>query len=174
MPLIVATLVLVPAAFLDVRYHRIPNLLSLGGFVVGCVMHGVLGGLLSALVAGGAGLLLMVGLFVFFIFGWMGAGDVKLIAAVGAICGTINSALIALVAIVVTGALMGLFVLAWRKGLGSFVQRLGAAVSISVISKRPMYIGPENAAASAEMPYAVAIALGGLLALIAQTFEVFV
>src|SRR5436309_13402218 len=72
------------AAATDLRSRRIPNWLTFPARVLGLAAHGVAGGssgltqgVLGALVAGG---LLLPG----WLLGWMGAGDVKLMAAVGA------------------------------------------------------------------------------------------
>src|SRR5919205_4277776 len=74
--------------YFDVRYRRIPNLFVLATLVSGLVINFVAGGL-GGLVASAGGCLLAFGLmFVLHVFGAMGAGDVKLFAAVGSVVGT--------------------------------------------------------------------------------------
>jgi prepilin peptidase CpaA len=75
------------AAGWDLKARRIPNWLTGGGVGVGLLLHLLLRGwgsagwaLLAALVGGGV-------FFVFHLAGGMGAGDVKLMAAVGALAG---------------------------------------------------------------------------------------
>src|SRR5215216_4816667 len=88
----VAASLLLPLAALityhDVRYRRIPNPFVLsalsGGLVINAAAGGG-GGLLSALGGCALAFALMFGLH---LFGAMGAGDVKLFAAVGALFGT--------------------------------------------------------------------------------------
>ncbi|MBL4821893.1 MAG: prepilin peptidase [Gammaproteobacteria bacterium] len=169
-PVVVATAVLIPSAFQDIRSRRIPNLLSLGGFVVGCVANGVMTGWAGAGTAFAAGFLVLALMFPFFVVGWMGAGDVKLIGAVGAICGSISLALIALIAIVSIGALMSLVVLAWRKGLKDYLQRLFVAFSLTLMARRLHYLSSAESASSGELPYAVAIASGAIAVLLASAF----
>jgi prepilin peptidase CpaA len=74
-------------AGLDIKSRRIPNNLTLSTFVLGVALHVALNGgrgLLSSL----AGALICGTIFlVFYLAGGMGAGDVKLIAAVGAAVG---------------------------------------------------------------------------------------
>jgi prepilin signal peptidase PulO-like enzyme (type II secretory pathway) len=77
----------------DVRERRIPNRVTGPAMVAGLVLHTVLGGwhglgdsALAGLIAGGIFL-------VFFLAGGMGAGDVKLMAAVGCIAGTAHLSL---------------------------------------------------------------------------------
>jgi prepilin peptidase CpaA len=71
----------------DVRTRRIPNRVTGTAVVAGLLLHGIVGGwsgleesALAALIAGGIFLL-------FCLSGGMGAGDVKLMAAVGSIAG---------------------------------------------------------------------------------------
>jgi prepilin peptidase CpaA len=168
-PLVVAILFLLPAAFLDIRFRRIPNWLSLGGFLVGCVAQGLIVGLEGMGFALGAGFLLLAMLFPFFVLGWLGAGDVKLIAAVGAICGTFTLALKALAAIVIVGALIALLVLAWRKGLKKFLERVFYSLALTVMTRRVRLVESDEELGSGDLPYAVAIAIGGIAVLLAET-----
>jgi prepilin peptidase CpaA len=71
----------------DIREHRIPNLLTGPSILVGLLLHGILGGwsqlsssLMAGLIAGGICAL-------FYFAGGMGAGDVKLMIAVGCLMG---------------------------------------------------------------------------------------
>src|SRR5919198_3378786 len=80
-PILVVTGLAVRA---DVRTRRIPNLLTGPAVLLGLVAHLAMGGTAglssSALGMAAAGGLLLPG----WLMGWMGAGDVKLMAAVGA------------------------------------------------------------------------------------------
>jgi prepilin peptidase CpaA len=79
---------LVAAALYDVRYRRIPNWLTVSGVVLGFVINGLIGvpegGLLFALQGLGAGFGVYM---VLYVLRAMGAGDVKLMAAVGTLVG---------------------------------------------------------------------------------------
>ncbi|HEY2987269.1 MAG TPA: prepilin peptidase, partial [Candidatus Binatia bacterium] len=70
----------------DVAQRRIPNWLNLAGMLGGVLLNGWTGTpqLLNSLLGLGAGMALLL---VPFAFGWLGAGDVKLFGAVGAIFG---------------------------------------------------------------------------------------
>ncbi len=86
-----ATAVAVIGAVFDVKSRRIPNLVTVTAFLLGLTMHFALGGwrqLLNSLIAG-----VLCGLvfLVFYIAGGMGAGDVKLMMAVGCIAGGANA-----------------------------------------------------------------------------------
>src|SRR5688500_5016350 len=72
------------ACITDVRTRRIPNLLTFGTAAAGVVMHGATGGWDGLQLAAGGWLLGAALFFPFFLLGGMGAGDVKLLAALGA------------------------------------------------------------------------------------------
>lgn len=71
----------------DWRTRRMPNLLTGSSMLAGLLLHLALGGWRAAGLAAGAGLLCGMGFFIFFLVGGMGAGDVKMMAAVGCIAG---------------------------------------------------------------------------------------
>lgn len=82
-----ALAVAVTGATWDVFTYRIPNVLTYTAMLVGIASHIVLEGWLGIL-KGSAGLLLGGGIFlVLYLLRTMGAGDVKLMAAVGAFAG---------------------------------------------------------------------------------------
>ena len=85
---VVIALVLTAAVY-DVRYRRIPNWLTLVGVLAGVALNGFLDqGRPGLFVSSLLGLAIAFGLyFVLYALRAMGAGDVKLMAAVGAIVG---------------------------------------------------------------------------------------
>jgi prepilin peptidase CpaA len=88
---VLATVIAMVACVTDLRSQRIPNVLTFGGALAGVVFHAVSGradGFLLSL-SGWA-----VGIAVFllpFALGGMGAGDVKLVAALGAWLGPMDT-----------------------------------------------------------------------------------
>ena len=81
---VVALAVALVACVTDVRSRRIPNALTFSAAALAVLVHGAVGGF-GGLVAAIGGWLLGVALFLpFFALGGMGAGDVKLLAALGA------------------------------------------------------------------------------------------
>lgn len=85
--LIILAPILVIAAATDIRSRRIPNWLTFPAIIAGILYHfftaGIQGGLLSM-----AGVLMGMAFFLpFYIKGGTGAGDVKLMGAVGAFLG---------------------------------------------------------------------------------------
>jgi prepilin peptidase CpaA len=165
-PLALLTLIslLVAATASDLRRHRIPNWVSLGGVLIALTLQTISAGP-SGLGFALGGIAIGFALFVVpYAFSLTGAGDVKLMMMVGGFLGwhdTLEAALFALV----IGGIMGVAVVTLRNGLIPLVQRYAAMV-LALAARQPMYLAPqEGDAARARFPYALAIALGTLVAL---------
>jgi len=79
--------VLIVASVNDLRFQKIPNLLTYPAMVVALVYHFVMNGLDGLLFSAG-GLALGIAVFILpYLMGGMGAGDAKLMGTVGAILG---------------------------------------------------------------------------------------
>src|SRR5438067_1438976 len=84
---VVALIVAVIAAVIDVREARIPNKLSYPAFILGILLQALIGGWKGVL-SGLLGSVVFVGLFlVFYVVRAMEAGDVKLAAALACLAG---------------------------------------------------------------------------------------
>jgi prepilin peptidase CpaA len=168
-PLLFAGLALVCAAMAsvyDVRERRIPNRLTGFWLVAGLALHLAFGGwremesaTLAALTAGGIFL-------IFFIAGGMGAGDVKLMAAIGAIAGLAPLELL-VIATVLAGALLALGLAGYH---GRLRQTLGNVVTILFHHGRQgLTPHPEISLANERtlrLPFALPIACGCLVSLV--------
>ena len=144
----------------DVRHRRIPNRITFLGFAA-AVFHAAwlagFDGLLSALA--GAAIALAV-LAIPFAMGWLGAGDVKAVMALGALFGA--SALPGLLWwITLVGGVLALCTLvAEGQGLG-LLRRWHQSLELSLLTRRPWYVAPAaGSTAAAGLPFGVAIALG--------------
>lgn len=164
-PLVVlpTVFVLAVATFTDLRSRRIPNWLVLPFFVCGVAvsswLHGWHGALQS-LEGTGLGILIYG---VLFWLGGMGAGDVKLCAAIGAWIGP-GQLFIALVLIGLVGGVMALL---WAAS-GGFLKELFQNTSDLVFRKKESGEAVLSNAMRRKMPYAPAIAIGTLMSFFAR------
>lgn len=158
---------LVAAAVIDLRCHRIPNLISLGGSIICLGLYiGLLGfgheGLLTGLAGMGVGLLIFLP---FYAMGGMGAGDVKLMAMAGTFLGPLHALLAAGLALG-AGSLMGLGILLMRRGVAQMARRHLSTLQCLTVTGKWSYVPPgEDQAAAIRFPYAAAIAVGTLITL---------
>lgn len=110
----------VSAFITDIRTMRIPNLLTLSAIISGLFVHLLMDGLQGWLMSMG-GLLAGFGLmFVLYLAGAVGAGDVKIFGGIGAWTGVLFT-LQAMVYSIIIAGVIGLLILIWRK---SFFQRI--------------------------------------------------
>ncbi|MGR2738945.1 A24 family peptidase [Billgrantia sp. Q4P2] len=151
------------AAAWDLQQRRIPNALVMAGAAAGLLLQGVLAGS-SGVLAASYGLL--VGLAVFmpgYLLGFTGAGDAKLMAAVGTFLGPLGAFQAALASIL-AGSLIAigyiLFAVLFRQ-TASPMARYGLMAKALVVTGKPIYIKPEQGEVMGrKFPFAVAIALG--------------
>ena len=142
---------LTAAVVTDLRSHRIPNRLCAVALAVGLLLQVAATGA-DGLWVGLSGLLTgAVLLLPFYLSGGMGAGDVKLMGAVGAFLGA-SGALFAAMATLVIGGVLGGGLMLWKQ-----ICLWGAANEI---------VGFHNGAAVSawklKFPYAAAIAIGAV------------
>ena len=166
------TLVLAAAVF-DVRYRRIPNWLTVGGVLLGLALNGFLS---QALQARGMFKSSLIGLgaafgiyLVLYAVHAMGAGDVKLMAAVGAVVGWPDwFGIFILTAIL--GGIMALILVVARKRLKKTVFNVGFLLN-EMKSGRPAYVGREEldvrSPKAMGLPHGAVIAIGALFYLAA-------
>lgn len=145
----------------DLRTRRIPNWLSLSGCLVGLLLSALISGSVGAMSAGAGMLLAFAIALPFWLIGWVGAGDVKLLAAVGAFVGS-GLVFKVLIATGLAGGLLAAGALMWRGMLGQMIQRMIATFSLSLASRSWQHVTPNAQESAVRLPYAVAITLGTL------------
>lgn len=163
---IALAIVLIPMAimisYMDIRYRRIPNklvlLTLLGGIAVNTITRGSVG-----LFASLGGIALGFGLMFFLhAFGTMGAGDVKLFAAIGAVSG-LKLVLPTLLVVAITGAVFAILKMIYaRRVTTTMIGVLQFFVGLLPGQRVPRFEIPEDK--SHTLPYALPICFGSLLA----------
>lgn len=165
---IAIALVLVPMAimitYMDIRYRRIPNKLVLitliGGIAVNTVSRGS-AGLLASL--GGMGLAFGL-MFFLHAFGTMGAGDVKLFAAIGSVLG-VSLVPLTLLVVAVTGGVFAILKMIHAKRVTATM--LGVTqffIGLLPGQRIPRFEIPADR--SYTLPYALPICCGSLIAFV--------
>lgn len=163
LPLVV---LLVSTTYSDLRWHRIRNVWTLGGASLALVLHLLTGGpegLWTALLGLGTGLGLLMP---FYLMRGMAAGDVKLMAAVGALLGP-KLALFAVAATLMAGGVLALTYLVIRGDIIRWLRRWYLVLTNLVVARGVVgaYLPPsEGEVAGQRFPYALAIAVGTLTA----------
>jgi len=165
-PEVMKLLLLVPMAvfimYYDLRYRRIPNLLVagllIGGLTINISFGGLSGGLASV---EGLGLAFLP-MFLIHLFGAMGAGDVKLFGAVGAVVG-VSLVPLTFVIVVMLGAVLAIYTM-MRSGtvFSTLHGVLRIFVGIMPGWEMPRFAIPSDRKHT--IPYGVAIMLGSLIA----------
>jgi prepilin peptidase CpaA len=159
--LLLATLVLIAAVF-DVRFRRIPNWLVLSGILLGLALNVFLFGSIGAKSALLGGALAMSVYFPLFIVRGMGAGDVKLMIAIGILVGPANWLAIFFLTAVLGGA-FAIFML-FRSGLLMHtLANVGFILSRLIQLKAPYKERPDLDISSPKaltLPHGATIAVG--------------
>ncbi|MFP3554375.1 prepilin peptidase [Paraburkholderia sp. SIMBA_049] len=165
-PCVLALVVI--AAIYDIHARRIPNwLVAIGlgtGLVVQCALHGAIDGMLlwgGGLLVGGA--VLLPG----YLLRMMGAGDVKLMAAVGCFCGA-SGAFEAALTVCMVGGVWALVEMLRHRQIRAGLHNMAAiVVEVSMTSGgAPREQGTRTRRpTTGTLPYGVAIAIGTMLSL---------
>ena len=166
--ILLVTLVLIAAVF-DVRFRRVPNWLALSGIVLGFVLNMFLFGSTGALAALLGGGLAMLIYFPLFVVRGMGAGDVKLMMAIGFIVGPANWLAIFFITAILGGAFALLLVV--RSGmLMQTISNVAFILSRLIRLQAPYRERPDLDIGSPKaltLPHGATIAVGCLAFLLA-------
>jgi prepilin peptidase CpaA len=168
---------LVLAAVIDVRRHRIPNWLTGSGLVFGLVYsafvpfwrdHGFLWSLYGAALGFGV-------LFPLWLMHMMGAGDVKLMAMAGSLLG-LHAAGPALIGTLIVGGLFALSFAIRHSRLRDMLANIGRMLhlgSVAVVIGAPMRMATSGWESVGKLAFAVPIATGTIITVVGNHFGLF-
>ncbi len=152
---------LLTTAVTDLAYKKIYNFITIPAIALGLVGNSVFGGwgglklsLIGLLIGGGA-------FFLIFVFGGMGGGDVKLMAAIGTLMGY-PFIVGAVFYSILVGGLMAIILMIWKGTLWSSFKNIFRSFYTSLVpGLERVPLDPES---SLPVPYGLAIVLGSLWA----------
>jgi len=167
--LVIASVICVSvAAVIDISTRRVPNWLTIPGICLGICINAYLSGaagVKSSLLGVCTGFLL---LFFVYLLGGMGAGDVKLLSAVGSFLGP-TLVFYTFVWMALAGGVLAVFVLVYKKAFSQTLRNLRSVLwgwilrthesDLDISLKNPSLL---------KLPYGVAIAIGTVLAVFIQ------
>jgi prepilin peptidase CpaA len=167
-PVIITTTAIVFLAICvatDVTERRIPNTVSAPAIVLGLALNGLSFGAQGLAASIGGAILLIAVLFLPFALGGVGAGDVKMMGAVGALLGP-RLALASVVVGMLLGGILMVVHLARRGLLRQKLTATGYMFATAAVSRslEPLRMSP-TAPGAVSLPYSVPLALGTLLVL---------
>jgi prepilin peptidase CpaA len=167
--MIIATLIilLLIAAWHDSRHYRIPNALVFLGAVAGILLHILLPqelgglGILTALAGLGVGLAVLLPLY---LLRAMGAGDIKLMAMIGAFVGP-TSMLNVTLYILLAGGVLAIGVILLRGKLAKLIDNLKIMLLMRLAGSTSINLPTTETIdqSAGKLPYGVAIAAGTLV-----------
>jgi prepilin peptidase CpaA len=159
--IIFLSIILIAAAINDLRFQKIPNLLTYPTMGIALGYHFVMNGLDGLLFSSG-GLALGIAILILpYLMEGMGAGDAKLMGAVGAILGARG--------VFIIGGLYALIlVLIKRQHFKGFFTRQAATLKTFIFTKQFIPIPGDSNEKEPRLCYGIAIALGTLFSVLLE------
>jgi len=164
---IVSCALLIPLAviitYYDVRYRRIPNSFVVATLISGLAMNTTFGGMKGVLSSAGGCVLAFILMFMLHVFGAMGAGDVKLFAAIGSVTGA-NLVLPTFLVVILTGGVLAVVSIVRSGAVRTTMQRV-VQILVGLLPgwQMPKFAVPTDR--SHTIPYGVAITIGSVISM---------
>jgi prepilin peptidase CpaA len=158
------------AAMTDIRSRRIPNWLTYSAMLLGVGLHTIANGAQGFFFSTGGLFLGLALLIVFYLAGGMGAGDIKLMGAVGALLGP-KGVFIAFIFTALVGGIYAIVLLLVRFRVTETVVRLSTMFSSLRSGTGLTSISADQTRKMLVLNYGVAIALGVFLSIIWNVYE---
>lgn len=157
-----AALLAAAAGWTDWRFRRIPNWLTVTGLVLGVASNSLLrswAGAKDALLGAGLGLLLLLP---FVLIKSLGAGDWKLMGALGAFLGPTHLIAVLVGTILVAGVMAAVLIV-WKKRVRQTVRNLGHMLAAVFTLRLPGAEVSLDNPESLKVPFGVAAAVTVIL-----------
>jgi len=151
------TMLLTVALYTDIKYQRLPNYLTFSGMAVGIFYHVIFG---SGFLFSVKGLVLGTAfLFIPYLLGGTGAGDAKLMGAVGAFLGA-EGVLKAFVFSALAGGIYAIILMIIHGYLLEALKRYGRMLKGFLTIGEFIYLPPPEEIRKIRLCYGIAIAAG--------------
>lgn len=152
--------ILLVSAVIDFRKQKIPNLITYPGMVVAFSYHWAMQGM-DGLLFSFAGLAVGISIFIIpYLMGGMGAGDAKLMGAIGGMIG-VKGVLYAFFCIAIVGALYALLLILFnRKHFNNLFKEQMTSVWTFILTRKYIPNPIQTGQNSPRLCYGLAIALG--------------
>lgn len=161
-PFLFLTIILLIAAIFDMRFHKIPNWLTYSTMAGAIIYHTGINGWEGLLFCGGGLGLGIAILIIPYLMGGMGAGDSKLMGAVGGVLG-LKGVVMAFLFTAIVGGIYALILLALHGWLRETGKRYGIMLKTFFLTKQFMYLPAPRKEKNPRLCYGLAIALGTLI-----------
>ena len=148
------------SAIIDFRTQKIPNLITIPALIIALLYHFFTNGI-DGLIFSLLGLATGIGLLIIpYMLGGMGAGDAKLMGAVGAVLGS-KSVFVAFLLTALVGGIYALITIALhRKQFKGFFKKQLITLKLFILTRKFIPDAVEENSKKPKLCYGVAIALG--------------
>lgn len=164
---LVNIILLLPLAIIigyyDVRYRRIPNAFVLATLASGVAINAIFAGFPGVAASLGGCALGFVLMFMLHVFGAMGAGDVKLFAAIGAVTGA-ELVVPTFIVVILTGGLLAIVSII-RAGVLMITMHRVLQIFVGMLPGWQMPKFPVPTDRKHTIPYGVAITMGSIISI---------
>lgn len=156
------------AVIFDIRFRKIPNALTFPAMAGGLLIQFITSGLEGALY-GFWGILVGMGLFfMIYLLGVMGAGDAKLVGAVGSFVGPKGALIVSLLTALAGGVYALILLLFYRLETKGIFKNLINTLIIFALSKKLVLGDKEGKEGTPKLCFAIAIAAGTVVYMVIE------
>jgi prepilin peptidase CpaA len=156
-------LILGISAIIDFRTQKIPNLITLPSIIIALLYYFIANGV-DGLIFSTLGLAIGIGLLIIpYGLGIMGAGDAKLMGAVGAILGSKGVFVAFLISALVGGIYALIIILINKKQFKGFFKKQLITLKLFILTRKFIPDPVEDSEGKPRLCYGIAIALGTVI-----------